>query len=64
MRGPVLLIAASLALTNCAADVEHATPSEQPDEIDGDTVLAALRAREVAHDVAAIVERMRRPGAL
>ena len=61
MRGMVLLIAGTLAIANCAGNSEHATPAEQPDETDpdDDTALAALRAREVARDVAAILEGMK-----
>ena len=55
------MIVGTLAIASCSAETEHAAPSEQPDETgpNDDTALAALRAREVARDVAAILEGMK-----
>jgi hypothetical protein len=58
VRVRVLLCIIALALASCAADAtDHAAPMDQPD--DEDTALATLRARQIARDVAAIVEGMR-----
>ena len=61
MRGTVLLMAGSLAIAGCAGNTENAVPVEEPDKMNpgDDTTRAALRARQIARDVAAILDGMK-----